>query len=244
MSTYSSSPASIIGLRSVRLFAGLPDAVLHEVAARCHFRRYPAGCTVVARSDDDHAVCLLISGRVRVVALSPSGREVSFRDLGAGELFGELAAIDGGPRTATVVTLDEALLARLPAADFVELLRLQWPLNERLLHSLVHTVRQLTERVYEISTLSVQQRLAAELLRLALPGAGSGANRMHLTGVPTHGELGARIGSYREQVTREMAVLVRLGLLSKDGDGLVVEDIGRLSELIAAPRNSGSNSGS
>ncbi|MEY4751443.1 MAG: hypothetical protein RIQ60_3657 [Pseudomonadota bacterium] len=228
---------SIVGLRSVRLFAGLPDAVLHEVAARCQFRRYSAGSMVLMRSDDDHAVYLILSGRVRVVALAPTGREVSFRDLGAGEMFGELAALDGGLRTANVLTLDEALLARLPGADFIELLRLHWPLNERVLHSLVHSVRQLTERVYEISTLNVQQRLAAELLRLALPGAGAGANRVRLTGVPTHAELGARISSYREQVTREMASLVRLGLLSKDGDGLVVEDISRLSDLVVTPRS-------
>jgi CRP-like cAMP-binding protein len=239
MSQYSSSPPGIVGLRGIRLFAGLPDAVLHEVAAHCHFRRYLASSTVVARNDDDHALYLLIAGRLRVVALSPSGREVSFRDLAAGEFFGELAAIDGGPRAATVITLEESVLARLPAADFLDLLRRHWPINQRMLHSLAQGVRQLTERVYEISTLSVQQRVAAELLRLALAGAGS-TNRVRLASVPTHGELGARIGSYREQVTREIAGLTRLGLLSKDGDGLVVEDIGRLSELIAAPRSSSS----
>jgi CRP-like cAMP-binding protein len=235
MSSYSSIPPSIVGLRGVQLLAGLDDAVLHEVASHCHFRRYLPSTTVVARHDDDHALYLLIAGRLRVVALSPSGREVSYRDLGAGEFLGEIAAIDGGPRSATVVALEESLLARLPSADFMDLLRRHWSINERILRNLAGNVRKLTERVYEIATLSVQQRVAAELLRLALAQAGS-ANRVLLRQVPTHHELATRIGSYREQVTRELAGLVRLGLLSKQDDGLVVEDIGRLSDLIAAPR--------
>jgi CRP-like cAMP-binding protein len=232
MSQFTSLPSSAQGLRQIHLLAGLPEAVLQEMASHCHFRRYAPQAEVLSRHDEDRALHLLISGRLRVVALSPSGREVSFRDLAAGDHVGEIAAIDGGPRTATVIALEECLLARLPAADLQALMQRHWPICERVLHGLTRSVRHLTDRVYEISTLSVQQRLAAELVRMALAESGGGANRVRLTGLPPQRELGARIGSYREQVAREMAQLQRLGLVSKDGDGLMVEDIGRLSELV------------
>jgi CRP-like cAMP-binding protein len=239
MSNYGSLPVSTVGLQGVRLLAGLPDSVLREVAERCHFRRYLAGATVVARNDDDHAVYLLIKGRLRVVALSPTGREVSFRDLGDGECIGEIAAVDGGPRSATVIALDESVLARLAASDFLELLRLHWPICERVLAGLASTVRQLTDRVYELSTLSVNQRLASELLRLALATDSSATGRVKLSPVPRHAELAARVGTYREQVTRELAELTRLGIVSKQDDGLVVEDLERLSALVSGRRATG-----
>jgi CRP-like cAMP-binding protein len=239
MTSYGSLPVSIVGLQGVHLLTGLPDSVLHEVAARCHFRRYASGATVVSRNDDDHAVYLLIKGKLRVVALSPSGREVSFRDLSSGACVGEIAAVDGGPRSATVIALEESVLARLAAADFLELMRLHWLIAERVLTGLAATVRQLTDRVYELSTLSVHQRLASELLRLALAADSAATGRVKLTPLPRHAELAARVGTYREQVTRELAELMRLGIVSKHDDGLVVEDLKCLADLVTGQRATG-----
>jgi CRP-like cAMP-binding protein len=159
---------ALIGLRGIGLLHGLGDEVLLEVARACRFQRVHARQTVITRSDAEHDCCFVISGRLRVVALSPSGREISFRDATAGETIGEIAALDGRPRSATVVAQRESLLARIGAAEFKTLLRRHWPICERLLQHLARTARTLTERVYELTTLSVQQRLCAELLRLVM----------------------------------------------------------------------------
>jgi CRP/FNR family transcriptional regulator, cyclic AMP receptor protein len=215
---------SLIGLRGIAILQGLDDEVLQEVARACRFQRVRARQTVMSRADTDRDCCLVLSGRLRVVALSPGG-----------ETLGEMAALDGRPRSATVVALQESLLARISPADLQTLMRNHWPVCERLLLHLARAVRALTERVYELSTLSVQQRLCAELLRLALAGEGAAGERVVLHGLPSHKELAARIGTSREQVTRELGELLRLGLLQHEGpERLVIEGLSRLARRIEA----------
>jgi len=234
---------ALAGLRGVAILQGLEDAVLEEVARACRFQLVRARQTVMSRADIDRDCCLVLSGRLRVVALSPNGREVSFRDAGAGETLGEMAALDGHPRSATVVALQESLLARISATGLRALLRDHWPVCERLLLHLARTARALTERVYELTSLSVQQRLCAELLRLAVgSGAPEGqhgrAVRLVLRPAPSHGELAGRIGCAREQVAREMADLARLGVIhcerkpGRESEAILIEDVRRLAERI------------
>ncbi|MBL8325822.1 MAG: Crp/Fnr family transcriptional regulator [Rubrivivax sp.] len=172
-------PALVL-LRGIALLQDLGDEVLHEVAEVCRFQRVRARQTVMTRADSEHDCCFVLAGRLKVVALSPGGREISFRDALAGEMIGEMAALDGRPRSATVVAQEESLLARLRPTDFRLLLRRHWSICDRLLQHLARTARTLTERVYELSALNVHQRLCAELLRLALgasvaPAAQAGA---------------------------------------------------------------------
>lgn len=235
---------ALSGLRGIALLQGLGDEVLAEVARVCRFQLVRARQTVMARADVEHDCCFVLSGRLRVVALSPGGREVSFRDAGAGETIGEMAALDGRPRSASVVALQESLLARIHPADLKALLRRHWPICERMLEHLARTARTLTERVYELSNLSVQQRLCAELLRSAMASDGAGGERVVLRPTPSHSELATRISSYREQVAREMAELARQGVIRRernhghtpDGERerevIVIEDLRGLAERI------------
>jgi len=238
------APAALTGLRTIALLEGLGDEVLVEVAQACRFQRVRARQTVMSRADVEHDCCFVLSGRLRVVALSPGGREVSFRDAAAGEMIGEMAALDGRPRSATVVALQESLLARMRPADLKALLLRHWPICERMLQHLASTARTLTERVYELSTLNVQQRLCAELLRLALSHESAGSERVVLRPTPSHNELATRISSYREQVAREMAGLARQGVIHREREHdperdrgrevIVIEDVRRLAERIEA----------
>lgn len=230
---------ALSGLRGVALLQGLGDEVLAEVARTSRFQLVRARQTVIARADADRDCCLVLSGRLRVVALSPGGRELSFRDAVAGETIGEMAALDGAPRSATVVALQESLLARIGAAALSELMRRHWSICEHMLHHLARSTRSLTERVYELSALSVQQRLCAELARLALAAGGDRSPCVVLRPAPSHHELAMRISSYREQVTREFAKLARLALVRREDDRLVIEDLQRLIELAAGGGHAG-----
>ncbi len=232
MSTAELDLPALGGLRGVALLEGLPDSALAEVARVCHFRLYRARQAVMSRADIDCDCYLVLSGRLRVVAHSPAGREVSFRDAGPGEIIGEIAALDGRPRSATVVALQDSLLARLSPEDLQSLMRRHWPICERMLRRLAGSTRAITERLYELSTLSVQQRLCAELLRLALAAEGASSDRVVLHPAPSHQELAARISSYREQVTRELTELAREGVISREREQIVIEDLRRLAARI------------
>ena len=92
-------------------------------------------------------------------------------------------------------------------------------------------VRSLSERVIDLSTLGVQNRIHAEILRLAR-AAGVARNRARLEPGPKHADIASQVSTYREQVTRELSALARAGILEKDGAALVVCDVARLEKMV------------
>ena len=145
----------------------LPADALAKLEQGCRWRRYAADQELVRYLDEDVDVYCLVAGRARVVFYSLSGKEVTFRDLRPGQVFGEFAAIDGKPRSASVIALEDSLVAVMPAAVFWQALREYPQVTKIILQRLVGFARTLSDRVVEFSTLAVKNRIQAELLRLA-----------------------------------------------------------------------------
>lgn len=227
--------ASTLGLRTVRLLQGLSQERLEILAAQCNWRRVEPGQVIVARNSPDRDVHFVVSGRVRVTSFSAGGRQVTFRDEEAGEMFGDLAAIDAKPRSADVLALDSVLVASLSPEHFRDLIAAEPLVRERVLQRLAGLVRLLSERVIELSTLGVQNRIHAELLRLART-SGQGGNRIRLDPAPKHADIASQVSTYREQVTREFSALTKQGLLEKDGTGIVLTDVERLERIVTEVR--------
>jgi CRP-like cAMP-binding protein len=180
----------------------------------------------------------VVSGRVRVTTFSAGGRQVTFRDEDAGEMFGDLAAIDGAPRSADVVALEDVLAASLTPAGFRALLAAEPLVQERVLQRLAGLVRSLSERVIDLSTLGVQNRIHAELLRLAR-ATGVQDNRALLAPAPRHADIASQVSTYREQVTRELSALAKQGLVAKEGGAVAVLDVARLQRMVEEVRDAG-----
>jgi CRP-like cAMP-binding protein len=228
---------SAIGLRRITVLEGLSDATLEALARDCAWRNCAAGQHIITRDSQDRSVYFVVSGRVRVTIYSASGRQVTFSDLEAGELVGEVAAIDGMPRSADAVALESTLIASLSPEAFARLLRDEPTVANRVLTRLAGLLRRTTERVMDLSTLGVQNRIHAELLRLARLGSPRD-NRAVLDPAPRHVDIAARVSTNREQVTRELSALARSGLLGKQGRALVVNDVRALEALVNEVRAS------
>ncbi|RST51763.1 Crp/Fnr family transcriptional regulator [Variovorax sp. MHTC-1] len=231
----SSPHRSSLALRKIPLFEGLSDRRLELLAQASRWHSVAARKPLLLRTQDDGEVYFLVAGRARITTYSANGRQVTFRDCGEGEPIGDIAAIDGGPRSADVLTLEPCVVASLERTAFMALLRDEPLVAERVMRRLTQLVRQLSERVIDLSTLGVQNRLHAELLRMAR-AAGIADNRARLEPAPRHAELASQISTNREQVTRELNVLVREGLLAKEGRALVVTDAERLARMVAEVR--------
>jgi CRP/FNR family cyclic AMP-dependent transcriptional regulator len=221
---------SSLGLRAIDLLQGLSPARLDDIGRQCAWRQFDARQQLVTRNAADRDLHFIVAGSVRVTSYSQAGRETSFRELAAGTSFGEVSALDGRPRSADVLALTPGLLASMPPAAFRELLRAEWLVNERVLLRLTDLIRRITDRVVDLSTLSVQQRICGELLKLAR-ASGVQANQARVAPAPKHAELASQVSTYREQITRELSVLVKAGVLAKEGAALVVRDVGRLQQL-------------
>ena len=218
-------------LGGISIFAGLTPEALDAIQRRCAWRRYEGGEPIVGYLESSDDVFFVASGEVAVTIYSVAGQAVSFRTLGAGDIFGEYAAIDGGPRSASVEARTSCLIASMSAKEFRKLLRAEPAVAEAVLKDLVRNVRSLTKRVYEFSTLAVNNRIHAELLRLAslAPREGKGAR---LAPAPTHAEIASRISTHREAVTRELNRLARIGIIERKNGTLIVRDLDRLAAML------------
>ncbi len=224
------SPSSL-GLRAIALLEKLSPQRLEALARDCAWRHFKTEQRIISRAAPDRELYLIVAGRVRVTTYSAAGKQVTFRDYGPGEHFGEVAAIDGLARSADVVGLEPGLLASLAPVALQRLLREEPSLAMHLLRDFAGLVRRLSDRVIDLSTLGVHQRLHAEVLRLARE-AGVKANRARIDPAPKHADLAGQVSTYREEVTRELSVLAKRGVLGKEGRALVVLDVARLQKMV------------
>jgi CRP-like cAMP-binding protein len=218
-------------LKGIAVFAGLSLDSIGQIERRCAWKRYTPGEPILDYLDKSDDVFFIALGEVRVTIYSTAGKAVSFREMGTGEIFGEFPAIDGGPRSASVEARTNCLIASMPGSTFRELLETETGLANALLPRLTKTIRALTTRVYEFSTLAVNNRIHAELLRLASLGSKDG-KVARIVPAPTHVEIASRVSTHREAVTRELNRLSRIGIIERRGGTLLVSDIERLAEMV------------
>jgi CRP-like cAMP-binding protein len=229
---------SSLGLARMPLLAELPRERLDALAARCTWRRFQPGQVIVSRNTSGGEVHLIVDGKVRIHVYSGEGREVLFTQVQEGAIVGDFAAVDGGLRSTDAHACTRVLSASLPSEEFRQLLREEPRVEERYVRYLVGLVRTLTDRVIELSTLAVQNRIRAEVLRQAQAAAGD-SDFARLEPPPRHADLAAQVGTTREQVTRELSALARQGLLQKSGGALVVPDVHRLQALVRGASEGG-----
>jgi CRP/FNR family transcriptional regulator, cyclic AMP receptor protein len=192
--------------------------------------RVKRGQNLLARGENSTRVYIVMDGILQVVLYSPSGRQVSLRELIEGDIFGELAAIDGEDRCANILAISDSRLTAFDRTDFLNAIHLSSEAVDWLLKQLAARVRSLTEKIFELSVLNVQARLHCELLRLAQCALASG--RQEIFPAPTHGELAHRIGANREAVTREIKELSARNVIRTDRRRLEFVDIARLQDLV------------
>ena len=222
-------------LARITLFARLLPDGIKRIEQRCAWRHYEPGELIVSYLDASDDVFFLVLGEVRVTIYSSvgksAGKAVSFNELRAGEIFGEYPAIDRGRRSASVEARTNCLIASMSGSAFRELIETEHGLAQALLPVLVRTIRALNTRVFEFSTLAVNNRIQAELLRLASPASRQG-NSARIVPAPTHIEIANRVSTHREAVTRELNRLAKIGIIERRGGTLLIKDLDHLGQMV------------
>ena len=228
-------------LANVTLLESLEEAERKRLEARCRWRRFLTNEQVFDCGSEGREVFFVIDGTVNVVNFSASGREVAFATVGAGDTFGELAVIDGEPRSASVFAREPTLLASLGADYFLELLQSQAEVTFKVLKRLAHIVRSGDDRIMELSTLAATHRVYAELLRMAQPDAAV-PDLWVVRPLPPLREIASRVSTTRETVVRALGQLYPTGVLRRKGRNLYLMDRAAL-EQIASAMQAGSKDG-
>ena len=222
-------------LEGITLFADLDEEARTRVAQQCRWRRCAAGEQIFDRDDPGRDVFFIAEGGVRVVIHSLSGREIAFNDILKGGCFGELSALDGEPRSASCVAKTDSLLIAMPAAAFRRIASEYPEVAIRAMCQLARMVRIATERIMDLSLLAANNRIQAEILRLArVAGVDDNAARIHP--IPIHSEVASRVSTTRETVARAFGDLARAGVIRKSSGYLVVTDFAALERMVADVR--------
>jgi len=211
--------------------SSLPRDLAERLWAQSTIVNARTGQTIVALGAVSSQVYVVLDGRAQATLFSLGGREVILRDLVPGDIFGELAAIDEGPRSASVVALSDCALASLSAQAFRAAIS-ELPAGALwMARRLTAQIRDLTEKVFELNALRVRSRLHCELLRLCGTASREGETAL-IAPSPTHADLAARIGTHREAVTRELRFLVDQKIVSQDRRRMTILDVPALARLV------------
>jgi CRP/FNR family transcriptional regulator, cyclic AMP receptor protein len=222
-------------LRQISIFRNAAESTLDRAAGLSRWQRHADGTIILSYQDASTDIFFILEGAVRAIIYAPDGKALLFTDLDKGEVFGEIAAVDRGPRSASIEALRPTLVAVMSAADFERILREDAEVSIATLRLLTSRVRRLSERVYEFRAFAVQNRIHAELLRLA-KASGVTQGDVTLSPAPTLAEIADRVSTHREAVSRELSRLGSVGLISREGGALRVTDVGRLADLVREAR--------
>lgn len=229
------SEQEVEDLSRIELMSGLKLAERKKIEEASSFRRYGAQEQIIDRQSETTDVFFVVRGDVRVVNYSLSGREITLDDLTEGNYFGELAAIDGEPRSASVMALSDCLVAALPQEQFLNLLEKHPSIALKVMRSLAGIVRTATGRIMDLSTLAANNRVQADLLSLARNHMGDG-NTAEISPIPMHSDIASRASTTRETVARVLNDLARSGIVERQKEVLVVLDVEQLSNMVEEVR--------
>ena len=228
-----SLPPLVASLARIPFFAGLDDDALERLAAGTRTRRFRRGEVIFHAGDPGDALFIIVSGEVKISLPSEDGDEAILVRLARGDVFGELALLDGAPRSATATALTAVETVVLPRDRFRELIANEPVVRDALLASLAAELRRLTTHVEELHFLDITGRLAARLVRLAQEGSPTDDGGIRLRANLTQADLAAMVGCTRQSVNKLLGQFTDDGLIRQERDGIVITD---LPGLVATAR--------
>ena len=226
------SPGESVELLSrVPLFSELSREELERISRVSVARSFPAGVRVFHEGDHSDACYLVRKGDLRVTREHSDGRAIALATLGPGDLFGELAMLDGEARSASVETLTDSELLALPAADVRRLLADRPEISVKLIAALTKRLRETNERVARQSFQTVPSRVAGVLTQLIAEDSAS-VGGQGITIHMTQADLAQLAGTSRESVSRFLATLERAGVVRVGRGRVTVVEPRRLRAYI------------
>ena len=200
-----------------QLIAALESPALRELAARGRIQPYRKDVVMLQEGDHGDTLYVVLAGRVKVFATGADDREIVFDIHGPGEYVGEMA-LDGGPRSASVMTLEPSRFSVITTEQFKQFFAQHPDIGLELIKSLIHRVRALTKTVGNLGLLDVYGRVARLLLDLAVEENGSQVIKEHLT----QQDMASRVGCSREMISRILKDLRVGGYIRMDGDHMII----------------------
>jgi len=203
-------------LERVPLFAGLDAEALQDLAAVVRRRTFRPFEVIFHRDDPGQVLYVIQSGKVKIYLTSPDGQEISLTVFGPGDYFGELALLDGQPRSASAIAIEQAETFALQRADFIKAVMRHPRIAIQVMHILSRRLRQTDAMIEDLLFLDVHGRVAKKLLELAEIHGVRTLQGIRIELRLTQGELAAMVGASRESVNKVIGYFTDKQFISTD----------------------------
>jgi len=214
----------VAALRNVSLFSNLSDQELEVLADSLRKRTFARGMIIFHKDSPGRSLYVIESGKVRIFILSESGQEISVRIYGCGEVFGELSMLNGLPRSAGAIAMEQTQVLTLHRDDFLSLLERYPQMAPGIIATLSGRVRYTTEYAESLAFLDVYGRVAKRLLQLA---DGYGVEKEQGVEIElrlTQSDLASLVGATRESVNKVVGTFRDQGLIEVEGQRITILD--------------------
>ena len=218
-------------LRSSPFFSRLGDSEADAILAQATVARYAEGALIFAKGDPGNSMMAVLRGRVLISSPSVDGRQVVLTTFREGDVFGEIALLDGKERTADATAAADCELLVVPRRSLLGLLERQPELAHQLLIVLCERIRRTNEQVEDFAFLHLETRIAKALLRLAQE-EGQRAPASHLGLKISQRALGEIVGSSRESVNKHLQDWKRSGIIELEKGSILIRDVEALAARI------------
>jgi len=212
-------------------FNALDDAVLDWLVPHARSRKVEKGTVVFQKGDPGIELFIVCSGAVKISSPSEQGSDAVFNLMIRGDIFGEIAFLDRGPRTADAVVVDSGELLVVERRDFIQLLREYPEVSMRLIEILCSRLRRTSEQVEDIIFLSLPHRLAKILLQLSQRSPDDAANNKIRV---TQHEISQMVGASRESTNKQLRAWQRRKWLRLERNCIIVLAPDALSAVLNA----------
>lgn len=222
--------ASLRTLGGNKILVEAQPEVLADIEKKCEWLEYSPGDVVIDQADDTTNVFFVVKGKLKAMDYLFDEQEVALAELGPGDSFGELSAIDLKVRSARVTAMEPTLVASLPSKEFRKLLIACPGMALALLKRFAGFIRTLNTRITALSTLTPHQRIYYELLRISEPNT-IGDGSWIIVNIPNHSEIASWVGAEKEIVADAIGKLARDGVVERKHKSLLIKDHPRLQRL-------------
>jgi CRP/FNR family transcriptional regulator, cyclic AMP receptor protein len=205
--------------------ARLDESDRTALVERGRQRRWPSGATLFLEGDRSESVLVVVSGRVKVFSLTEQGEEVVLAVRGPGALLGELSALDGGVRSASVAALEPVTGLVLPSPVFIEFLRTHGPAATVLLRLITSRLRDADRKRVEFGAFDIAARVAGRLVELADRFGEPDEHGVRISVALSQDELAGWVGASREAVAKALRVLRDRGYVTTGRRTMTVLDL-------------------
>tara|TARA_B100002052_G_scaffold284521_1_gene296497 strand:- start:96 stop:806 length:711 start_codon:yes stop_codon:yes gene_type:complete len=211
-------------LKSVNIFSDLSDSELKSIQELCKTRKYPKNSMIILEEEMGDVVFIVMSGTVKITRVNDEGKEVILAMLGSGEVFGEMAILDGESRSANALSQENCEVVTINREDFLNLLKTNNKVSLNLMTEFAIRLRKSDQQIEALSLDDAEHRIGVSILNLAEELGVIRQGVVTVDNLPYQQDIANMAGTSRETVSRVMKTFEDRGLITKTGHKLSIPD--------------------